>query len=377
MDGGIYFEEDGELIEMTEHSYEYESVLQENLADFPRLLAGDQMTPGTPREWALVAREAAVPDREGGNERWSADHLFVDQDSVPTLVEVKRAQDTRIRREVVGQMFDYISHACIYWEADTLRQRFTETWESRGRTPDEILSELTDDSDFDKFWDRVEANLRSKRIRLLFVADEIPNELKRVIEFLNEELSSVEVFAIEVSQYRGSDRKAFVPRLYGQTEEARGKKSSTTRPNNTEDDLLADINEKLQNGDLKDEEANVIRDLYEFIKAEADNYDFGGSANVSVTARWDAIGGSDGMFTVNSKSNITFWQPEYNHRKQDADWERDALDQWYEDLANIAAPEIDPVENDTKFPAHVLSDDSKRDAFKTACLNFRDRIETT
>jgi hypothetical protein len=31
----------------------------------------------------------------------------LDQDAVPTLVEVKRSSDTRIRREVMGQMSDY------------------------------------------------------------------------------------------------------------------------------------------------------------------------------------------------------------------------------------------------------------------------------
>src|SRR5262249_3604083 len=31
---------------------------------------------------------------------WSVDHLFLDQDAVRTLVEVKRGSDTRIRREV-------------------------------------------------------------------------------------------------------------------------------------------------------------------------------------------------------------------------------------------------------------------------------------
>lgn len=39
--------------------------------------------------------------------RWSLDHLVVDQDAVPTFVEVKRASDTRARREVMAQMLDY------------------------------------------------------------------------------------------------------------------------------------------------------------------------------------------------------------------------------------------------------------------------------
>jgi hypothetical protein len=38
--------------------------------------------------------------------RWSVDHVFPDQDAVPTIVEVKRRSNTRIRREVVGRMLN-------------------------------------------------------------------------------------------------------------------------------------------------------------------------------------------------------------------------------------------------------------------------------
>jgi hypothetical protein len=46
------------------------------------------------RRWLLVRREAGVPDSETGGSRWSLDHLFIDQEAVPTLVEVKRSDDT-------------------------------------------------------------------------------------------------------------------------------------------------------------------------------------------------------------------------------------------------------------------------------------------
>ena len=40
----------------------------------------------------------------------------------------------------------------------------------------------------DAFWQKVSANLQNGKLRLLFVADEIPTELQRVVEFLNEQL---------------------------------------------------------------------------------------------------------------------------------------------------------------------------------------------
>ena len=83
MNDAIYLKHGDELVEMREAPYEYESVLQERLADYPRLLGGGQLEDGGIQRWALIAREKSVPDKEGGNERWSADHLFVDQDGVP------------------------------------------------------------------------------------------------------------------------------------------------------------------------------------------------------------------------------------------------------------------------------------------------------
>ena len=90
MAGGIYvLQENGDLIELQEQQYDSEDLLQGLLAHYPSLLAGDQIDPSAPRRWALVRREAAIPSEEGGYDRWSVDHLFLDQDAVPTIVEVE------------------------------------------------------------------------------------------------------------------------------------------------------------------------------------------------------------------------------------------------------------------------------------------------
>ena len=94
---------------MAETAFAAEVDLQELLAQYPGLLPGDQIDPESPRRWLLVAREVSVPDDTGS--RWALDHLFLDRDGVPTLVEVKRGGDSRIRREVVGQLLDYAAHS--------------------------------------------------------------------------------------------------------------------------------------------------------------------------------------------------------------------------------------------------------------------------
>jgi hypothetical protein len=89
MAGGIFLiQSGGGLLEMKEQPYDSEEVLQELLARYPNLLAGDQMDGESPRRWMLITREMGVPDEEEGHGRWSVDHLFLDQDAIPTLIEV-------------------------------------------------------------------------------------------------------------------------------------------------------------------------------------------------------------------------------------------------------------------------------------------------
>ena len=91
------------------------------------LLPGEQINPEAPRNWLLVKRELGVPDDNHSSDRWSLDHLFLDQDGIPTFVECKRSSDSRARREVVAQMLDYAANGLKYWTVDNLRQAATET----------------------------------------------------------------------------------------------------------------------------------------------------------------------------------------------------------------------------------------------------------
>ncbi|MCC6627318.1 MAG: hypothetical protein IT340_07940 [Chloroflexi bacterium] len=223
MSGGIFLlQGDESLIEMREQAYDSEAVLQRLLAQYPNLLAGDQINRAEPRRWLLVAREMGVPGEEVGGDRWSLDHLFLDQDGVPTLVEVKRSADTRIRREVVGQMLDYAANAVVYWPVERIRARFEAGQTTTGADPTLAINEfLGPEGDAEQFWQRVKTNLQAGRIRLVFVADEIPGELRRVVEFLNGQMDPAEVIAIEIRQFVGQGRTSLVPQVVGQTERAK------------------------------------------------------------------------------------------------------------------------------------------------------------
>src|ERR1700737_3807908 len=143
MNPGIFLLRDnGELVEMNEQAYDSEDLLQTLLARYPSLLAGNQMNPDAPRKWLLIERECGVASEEGGGGRFSIDHLFLDQDAIPTFVEVKRSTNTDIRRKVVGQMLDYAANAVVYWPVAHMRERFAANCKAGGFDPEEKLEEF-------------------------------------------------------------------------------------------------------------------------------------------------------------------------------------------------------------------------------------------
>jgi hypothetical protein len=267
MNTGVFIlHDDGKLDEMRERPYDSESLLQELLAKYPNLLAGDQMDDEEPRRWLLISREMGIAGEEGGGERWSLDHLFLDQDATPTLVEVKRSSDTRIRREVVGQMLDYAANAVLYWPVETIRARFETTCEQNGLDPASALAGFLGAGNGEEFWQQVKTNLQAGKIRLVFVADEIPQELRRVVEFLNGQMDPAEVLAVEVKQYIGEGKlKTLVPRLVGQTAAARQRKggASAKQVKLDEETYLQDVGRQ-----IGAEGCEVVRRVIEWAKQQ-------------------------------------------------------------------------------------------------------------
>jgi hypothetical protein len=218
------------LVAMEPGQFAKEDDFQRLLSRFPELLVGDQIDPQNPRRWILVKREQAIATGEIGASVWSVDHVFLDQDGIPTLVEIKRQSDSRIRREVVGQMLDYAANCMTYWSLETLQSGFENTCREMGRSSDAALRELLGSEEgLSEFWDRVKTNLQAKKLRLLFVADVIPMELRRIVEFLNEQMDPVEVLAIELRQFVSNDLKTIVPTVYGQTQATATKRARSTQ----------------------------------------------------------------------------------------------------------------------------------------------------
>jgi hypothetical protein len=206
---------DNQLTALRETPYEKELDLQDFLTRHPALLAGDQMNAVDPRRFMLVSAEAGIAIVEGGAAYFSLDHLFLDQDGIPTLVEVKRSLDFRARREVIGQMLEYAANACAHWNISRLRSVFEARCLKAGISSNDELQtlQLEPNLDADGFWDKVAANLEQEKLRLVFVADKFSPETQRIIEFLNGQMQKTEVYAVEMRQFIGVGMRTLAPRV--------------------------------------------------------------------------------------------------------------------------------------------------------------------
>ena len=202
MDNKLFFVGSDKTVKrMNAKLYDKESELQEIVELNPNLIS--RAWDDREHDLYLINREQIVQASEDEGNSFSLDHLLVDDEGVPILVEVKRSTDTRIRREVVAQMLDYACRASS-WDCEQLREMFIKN------NPAE--TELFDNSDF---WNRFSANLRAEHFRLVFVADKILDTLRILIEFLDRNLSNIEVYGVELKPYKTDEATLLVSNIVG------------------------------------------------------------------------------------------------------------------------------------------------------------------
>jgi hypothetical protein len=188
-----------ELWAIHEEKHHNENNFQELLFTYPDLIPGDQIDNENPRRWLRVGREID-----------NIDIFLLDQDGIPTIVEVKKIDNNEIHRLVTAQILDYGSKLFsqnvnkVRGDIDKYR-------------PTDLNSFLGNDIDEEEFFEKVKKNLKEENMRLIVVSDEIPRNLQNIVEFLNNKMESIEVMAVEIKQYKEemTGTKIFVPRLIG------------------------------------------------------------------------------------------------------------------------------------------------------------------
>lgn len=237
--------ENGQLAEMKAQSCDSAYSLKQLLANNPSLLAGEQIDPFDPRRWLSIATQLPVPSAAYDQERGVVDHLFVDQDAMPTLVQIVTSNDHNFWELSIAKLLDYAAHGVSYWSISYLQDHFAAHWRDQGRDGENILkdfleaalgADLAFDPDGKLFWQQLQENLSQGKIRLVLISDRIPPALQQLIEFLNQQMDHAEVLAVEINQYAGDSGKIIIPKLIGITPGSE-KKSISPRPGSQWDEV--------------------------------------------------------------------------------------------------------------------------------------------
>jgi hypothetical protein len=204
---------------------------------------------------------------------------------------------------------------------ETIKVAFENRCAKEDSDPEEVLeSFLGPESDREAFWQRVKENLRAGKVRMIFLADEIPAELKRIVEFLNEQMDPAEVLAIEVRQYLGENLKTLVPRVIGQTQEAIQKKKGGAGGRKWDEALFfADLANK-----KGEAEAEVAKRILEWAKHKATGINWGrGKVTGAFVPTYDTSSGIHyQLFAVFSSGNMQIYFGVYQNRPEFASEER-------------------------------------------------------
>jgi hypothetical protein len=135
------------------------------------------------------------------------DVVMIDSNGLPVAVEVKLCRNAQARREIVGQLVDYVSTLTVY-TVDELDDLVS------GKISDAIDVIAKDEAERKKIWQTVGANLRAGLARYILVLDDIPSELGRIVRFLAMR-SNLDIRLVEISKYVSASREMFyVPKNF-------------------------------------------------------------------------------------------------------------------------------------------------------------------
>lgn len=220
----------------TELKFQDEAMLQNTLYQSPDIIPVEKMG-DTVRRPRIFIKEAGLPGSG------KTDLIGIDEYGGIMIVECKLAVNREVRRQVIGQVFEYAAYLwkMSYAEFDQMCCK-AEKWGDGGlievmRRRVEVNGETWDREGFEA---SVTACLEQGDFRLVVAVDHLNDELKRIIEFLNSRSSnSTQVYALELRQFDGEEVQLLVPDLLAPVVPGRVSGSGGRAPMAEEDFLAA------------------------------------------------------------------------------------------------------------------------------------------
>lgn len=266
-----------------------EAELQDLLIESPSLIPVDEIREGvTPL--VLAVGEFGLPGSG------ATDILAFSADGDIAVVECKLAANPESKRKVVGQILEY---AAYLWEMDyeEINERIRR---SRGKNLSELVEEATSGEwDEEAFRRGIEQSSKGGGFILIIVVDEINEELRHVIRYVNEcSQSAFSLHALELSRFRAAGVDVLVPYLHGVSTKPSGREASGIRWSEERffEALAKSVEARV---------ADVVRDLYTWSQDAADSISFGkGAITGSFTFCFLREGQRLSVFTIYTSSAL-------------------------------------------------------------------------
>lgn len=185
-------------------AYSDEAALQAIVANSPTLLPGEGGAP------VVIVTEMEIDAAR------YPDVIGVDESGEITIVECKLRANSEIRRAVVGQVLSYASGL---WglSYEEFGARFSARTSHGGSLADQMRACASPDWDEEAFREAVAASLAAGRFHLVIAVDEITEELKGIIRYLNARTGSdLLLVALELRYIADDGFEILIPAVYGQ-----------------------------------------------------------------------------------------------------------------------------------------------------------------
>jgi len=332
-----------------------ESELQELLIKSPSLITIDEIREG-------VSPLVFAVKEFGLTGSGSSDLLAFSSQGDIAIIECKLAANPEIKRKVIGQILEYASYLWqkkYDWVDDTIQSL-------KGKNLTDLIAEsVAGEWDEELFRKKVEQSLETGSFILIIVVDEINEELRHIINYVNEcSKSAFSLHALEMNRFKAEEIEVLVPRLYG---------ASTKPPTNiqrgqwTEEEFFKVLKEKNDSTIF-----NIVDNLYKWTENEADRIWWGiGKERGSFTFHYLKEGKTISIFSIYTDGKLML-----NYGWSSKILPIEVLEAFHKKVQEI--PLMRQIPNDfSKWPTvkvEVLKDSGNLEKFKQAVLWIRSQI---
>jgi len=328
--------QDGNWKSVTAGRYSVEADLQELLSESPELISLEEIRPGS-APLCVAIREFGLP---GSGQ---TDILAFNTQGDIVVVECKLAANAEIKRKVIAQVLEY---GAYLWgmSYEELNQR---VYKRSNQNLVDLVADAADDQDWDAeiFRQEVEESLSNGSFILVIAVDQMNDELRRTIRFINNCGNPTFAFtAFEMQRFVTDDTEILVPHVFGSSHPT---PPTGERKQWTEKRYFDEIDAKLST-----DASEVIKQLYSWSVETAHRIWFGiGAIRGSFTFHYLKYGNKTvSVFTIYTDGILVI-----NYQWLSTAIEESTIQEFHETITKLPGFENIPADFQ-KFPTIRIDD---------------------